>query len=441
MKINETIDLEQHVAAWKARYTDDFTYSDGTSPAFSPAVQAQASPYGSSGTGDIPGFTSLHHVLIANDFTGWMDECKSISETCYIGDWSWLNMWRISGPDAIKCLEASSINGYKKLPVGKGRHFISVGPDGKMIGDAIVFREGEERFFLTGAITLAPGAMLRPEGLDVQLEELTGTLFNYHVQGPNSTKVIEKVCGEDVSDLEFIHFRDVTICGQACVLYRGGMSGELGYEIFGDASYGSVIWKAVVEAGEEFGIRQMGYRPFMTNHLQAFFPTIWIDFVPDFVPGAEAMYRFPSDFGWGGLVDKTRDFPGKDAIMAEVANPTHKTMMLEWNSEDVKAIHDSLFDPDNEPFEQMPMPVNTSEPGEPGPMALPVFDENQKFVGLATNRGYSYQFRRVISITWLETRVAEVGRELFVLWGTEGKRQMRIRATVAEAPYKKDVRK
>ena len=30
-----------------------------------------------------------------------------------------------------------------------------------------------------------------------------------------------------------------------------------------------------------------------------------------------------------------------------------------------------------EPFEQMPMPVNTSEPGEPGPTALPVFDENQ----------------------------------------------------------------
>lgn len=37
--------------------------------------------------------------------------------------------------------------------------------------------------------------------------------------------------------------------------------------------------------------------------------------------------------------------------------------------------------------------------------------------------------------------MAEVGRELFVLWGTEGKRQMMIRATVAEAPYKKDVRR
>ena len=62
-------------------------------------------------------------------------------------------------------------------------------------------------------------------------------------------------------------------------------------------------------------------------------------------------------------------------------------------------------------------------------------------MGLATNRGYSHQFRRCISITYLDTRVAEVGREVFVLWGSEGKRQMLIRATIAEAPYKKDVRR
>ena len=196
MKINETIDLDQHVAAWKARYTDDFTYSDGRGAAFSPAVQAQESPFGSMGTGDIPGFTSLHHVLIANDFTGWMDECKSISETCYVGDWSWLNKWRVSGPDAIKCLEASSINGYKKFPIGKGRHFISVTPEGKMIADCIVFREGEDQFVLTGGINLAPGVTIRNEGFDVEIEDLTAKVFNYHIQGPNSGKVVEKLCGD-----------------------------------------------------------------------------------------------------------------------------------------------------------------------------------------------------------------------------------------------------
>ena len=123
--------------------------------------------------------------------------------------------------------------------IGKGRHFISVTLDGKMIADRIVFREGEEQFVLTGGINLAPGVTILNESFDVEVEDLTAKVLNYHIQGPNSGKVVEKLCGEDISDLEFIHFRDVVICGERCVLYRGGMSGELGYEIFSDASFGS----------------------------------------------------------------------------------------------------------------------------------------------------------------------------------------------------------
>ena len=82
---------------------------------------------------------------------------------------------------------------------------------------------------------------------------------------------------------------------------------------------GSVIWHEVAEAGKEFGLRQLGMRSLMLNHLQAYFPTIWVDFIPAVVPGAEALHRSPVDFGWEHLVDKTRDFPGKDAVLEEAA--------------------------------------------------------------------------------------------------------------------------
>lgn len=440
MRITDKIDVAKMQAAWDARYNPETSFYGGCDVAFSSAVQAQISPYGNSGTGEMPTYASLHSVLIPFEFTGWMDESRSISETCYIGDWSWLNKFRMKGKDAVACMEASTINGYKKFPVGKGRHIISVTPDGKMIGDGIAFREAEDQFLLTGGQMVAPGAMIRNQGFDVELEDLTAAMFNFHIQGPNSKKVIEKVCGEDVSDLQFIHFREVTIAGHSVRLYRGGMSGEIGYEIFGDSAYGSIIWKAVVDAGQEFGIRQHGYRGFMLNHLQAFFPTIWVDFIPSVIPGAEAMYRSPVDYGWGNLIDKSRDFPGKDILMEEMANPQRKSVTLEWNSDDVMAIHASLFDTENEPLPQMELPVNVASPAAGNPMALPVLTMDGKFLGLTTNRGYSYQFRKVISLALLDISAVEPGTQVMVIYGNEGQRQMPIRATVCDVPYKNDKR-
>ena len=41
----------------------------------------------------------------------------------------------------------------------------------------------------------------------------------------------------------------------------------------------------------------------------------------------------------------------------------------------------------------------------------------------------------MISLCTIEPEYAELGREVEVIWGSEGKRQKRIRATVARYPY------
>lgn len=289
MKLFNTLDMDAVRTSWKQKDNYDLSYYGGKEPAFTPAVQGQVT--GMNPNSGIEHYSGLHNVLGVWEFTGWMDECNAISKTGYIGDWSWLNKYRITGPDVIKCMEQGTINGYKKFPVGKGRHIVSVLPNGKMMGDGIAFREAEDQILLTGGAMIAPGLMIRPEGCDVTVEDLTGEIFNFHVQGPISTAVIEKVTGESVGDLAFISFRDVMIAGKKVRLYRGGMSGEVGYELFGDSADGSVIWNAVVEAGKEFGLRQLGQRSLMLNHLQAFFPTIWVDFIPAIVSGAEALHR------------------------------------------------------------------------------------------------------------------------------------------------------
>lgn len=439
MKLYDALDMNALRESWAQKDNPELSVYGGKNLAFTPAVQGQNT--GMDPNSGIQHFSALHNVFVNHEYTGWMDECKAISETGYIGDWSWLCKVRITGPDVIKCMEQSTINGYKSFPIGKGRHIVSVLPNGKMIGDGIAFREAEDQILCTGGTMVKEELMIRPEGCDVKVEDVTAEIFNYHVQGPVSTAVIEKLTGETVGDLPFITFKEVTIAGKCVRLYRGGMSGEVGYELFGNSVDGSIIWNAVIEAGKEFGLRQLGMRSLMINHLQAFFPTIWVDFIPAVIPGAEALHRSPVDYGWERLVDKTRDFPGKNTILAEAAAPKTKCVTLEWNTADCIQIFSSLFDTENEPFEQMPLPVNTSDFSAACPQFISAFSKDHEMIGLVSNRGYSCQFRKVISLANINAAYAEEGAEVYVLYGSEGKRQMMVRTTVAQTPYKVDKRK
>jgi len=55
--------------------------------------------------------------------------------------------------------------------------------------------------------------------------------------------------------------------------------------------------------------------------------------------------------------------------------------------------------------------------------------------------GYSYYFRKILSLTVIDIAHAKPGSEVSILWGRPGTPRKTVRATVAPAPYKKDNRK
>lgn len=444
MKITDIIDMNKHVESWNNRFNPEKSYLGGKDMAFSPGVQAQTSPGANPALGEMPLYHAIHGLYVGWEYTNWMDECNSIANTCYIGDWSWLNKVTLKGPDVIKCLEASTINGYKNFPIGKGKHMISIRPDGKMTGEGIAFRMSEDEILCTGGLTIQKGQALKIDGFNLEYEDISAKEYIYHVQGPKSKMILEKATGEPLDDIGFGCFRNTKISDRTVRIYRGGMSGEIGYEIMGPSEDGSVIWQAVMDAGKEEDIRQIGFRSLMVNHLQAFFPTIWVDYTPAILPPEVekfmyATYRSPVDFGWENRIAKDRDFPGKDVLLEEIAHPKNKTVTLEWNNEDCISIFASLFDQENEPFEQFPLPVNTSETS--CSFGCPILNKDGQVIGITTNRGYSAQFKKFLSLAYIDINYAEENTELYVLYGSEGKRQQKIKAVVKHTPYKKDIRR
>ena len=77
-----------------------------------------------------------------------------------------------------------------------------------------------------------------------------------------------------------MHTTEFEIAGRRGWALRQGMAGEIGFELQGPTAYAQEIYDAVLDAGEEFGIRRLGGRAVFINHLEACFPTIVTDYLP-----------------------------------------------------------------------------------------------------------------------------------------------------------------
>ncbi len=81
-----------------------------------------------------------------------------------------------------------------------------------------------------------------------------------NLAGPNSRKILEQLCDIDLSTEAFpyLAMRQGKMLGLDVTLIRVGFVGELGYEIHTDSQSALTIWKALMSAGQTYGIKPFG---------------------------------------------------------------------------------------------------------------------------------------------------------------------------------------
>ncbi len=409
------------------------------------------------------------------EYTDWQDENLSWKQTCYIGDWSWLDEFHITGPDALKFFSDYAINSFAKFDLGQAKHAVFCNKAGKVIGEGVLQRLGEEEFEFQarGPVVVWLDYCLEKGNYDAVATTTIGK-FKFQVSGPNALAVCEKATGAPLRDIGFMRFRSAPIAGVDVLFLRQGMAGEIGFELQGPADKAEVVRQAVLAAGAELGIRQLGYRTAMINHLEAAFPTVTHDYLPAVGDAPEKAfyeryaaitpvygtpdwfksfartqkvkgsfegtavtdwYRSPIELGWSKSIKFDHEFYGREALEQEMAEPKRVRRTLVWNKEDVVAVFASLFE-EEVPYDFMEFPRHQWN----AMFASQVLD-GDKLVGVATSRGYSYYFRKMISHVVLDVDYAEPGTELTLVWGDPGHRQKTIRVTVAASPFKPDNRR
>ncbi|GAA4543991.1 glycine cleavage T C-terminal barrel domain-containing protein [Pseudonocardia xishanensis] len=417
----------------------------------------------------IPRYNAFGGYFEPFEVTGWVDESMSWKQTCYIGDWSPMSKLRLTGPDVMRFFSETTINGYSTFEVGRAKHAVFCNARGHIMGEGVLVQDAADSIYLTSGFAVPWAQYLLERGdYDVVAEDITTRMTLQQIQGPASLDLLEELTGESLRDIGFMRIRTAHIDGMPVGILRQGMSGEIGYELHGRWEEGEAVYRRALEVGEKYGIRRLGGRTKMVNHIEACFPTPTVDFVPawfdegveDFLQWvqdrswrpvevfrrhsgsvetderASLLFRTPYDLGWGRSVRFDHSFLGDEALRAVAERPPRTIRTLVWNPEDVTEVVASLFTKDGTPYKPMEFPR-----GYLGDVAADRVLLGDVEIGQATSRCYSYYFREMISLAVLDVEHAEPGTEVEVLWGDAGTPQKRIRATVAPAPYKTDRRR
>jgi len=413
---------------------------------------------------------------VPSEFSNWRDEQRAWRETAALFDQSHhMTDLYIEGPDVIKLLSALGVNTFKNFQVNKAKQFVACNHDGYVIGDGILFFLDPNRVSLVGRPSAHNWVEYHAEkgGYDVKVERDERTavnptgrrkIYRFQVQGPNALKLLEKVNGRPLPDIKFFNMGEITIADRKVRALHHGMSGVPGLELFGPWEEGDAVKAAIVEAGQEFGLRQVGSRVYATNTLEsgwipcplpAVFTGEKMKAYRQWLPanGYEATgslggsfysdditnyYLTPHDLGYWPFVNFDHDFVGKEALQKMADKPKRKKVTLAWNGEDVARAMGTLFRKgDAVKYIDLPLSNYATWP----------YDKvlkNGKIVGISTFSGYSYNERSMLSLAMVDVGI-EIGAEVTLVWGEEGGGsskpvverhvQAEIRAIVSPCPY------
>lgn len=207
--------------------------------------------------------------------SNWLEsvsrEVRTVRSAVGICDVSTLGRIDLQGTDAGILLDRVYTNAFSSLAVGKARYGLMLREDGFVLDDGTTSRLAAHHYFMTTTTANAARVMQHLEfchqvlwpDLDVQMVSISEQWAQFSIAGPRSRDTLRNVVDvqHDLTNAAFPHLaaRSVTIMGGLdALLFRLSFSGELAYELAVPARYGDAVMRAVMAAGETFGISPYG---------------------------------------------------------------------------------------------------------------------------------------------------------------------------------------
>jgi aminomethyltransferase len=201
------------------------------------------------------------------EYFGINEEHITVREKLGVFDVSHMGEFWVNGPNAFKFIQSITTNDVAALYDGKVQYSCFPNGKGGIVDDLLVYKFNNEKYLLVvnasniekdwnWCVKNAPALGIKVGKDLVNMSDETAQLA---IQGPLALKAMQKLTSAKVTDMEYYTFKVVEFAGIKDVLFATtGYTGSGGCEIYVRNEDGPKLWKAVFEAGEEFGIRPIG---------------------------------------------------------------------------------------------------------------------------------------------------------------------------------------
>jgi len=224
------------------------------------------------------------YPVVPSEFTNWRDEQHAWRHGVVLFDQThhMANLY-VEGPDAVKMVSYLSTNSYEKFPVNRAKQFAPTSYSGHVIGDGILFHLEQNKLVFVGRapaanwmqfhgesgkfdvkVTMDDRSPMRPMG-----KAVTRSVWRFQIQGAKAEELLQKLHGGSYGEIKFFNMGEIKIKGKTVRALRHGMAGTPGLELWGPYEEQDEMRAAILEAGKDVGLVQVGSRAYSSNTLES----------------------------------------------------------------------------------------------------------------------------------------------------------------------------
>ena len=333
-------------------------------------------------------------------YEGLLLEHETVRNGVGVFDVSHMGEIWVKGPKALEFIQWVTSNDASTLIDGKVQYSCLPNGKGGIVDDLLVYRINAETYLLVvnaSNIEKDWNWMNSQNKMNAVLYNASDEISQLAIQGPLALKAMQKLTDTPIEDMEYYTFKKVTFAGIKDIIFATtGYTGAGGCEIYFANEDAEAIWKAVFEAGAEFGIKPIGLGARDTLRLEMGYCLYGNDIDDTTSP-------IKAGLGWITKFTDSKKFIDKELLLKQKKEGvTSKLVGFEMIDRGI--------------------PRHGYE----------IVDEENDVIGLVTSGTQSPSLKKAIGMGYVPTKLSKAGSEIYI--SIRGKK---ILAKVVKLPFYK----